>query len=852
MGNSDILSRFLLIQNSVIELNDKDEIKNLICSGLSDLPGIKDIKILCENISSGNEDIRKYELAKGCNLIYTISNNKLFDPFEKYVTAFCKTLSIILQNKNCGKDITENSGDGKNNDIEIELINCKEKYQRIFNNVQDIYFELSEDGTVLEISPAISTLSKGLINKDEMLNKNLLEYYADISDREKLRTQLYKNGYVKDFELGMRNKDENIVYVELSAKVVDDKSKSSIKIVGNLHDITKRKETETKLKKSQEKFSRVFRAMPEAIALSRLEDGVFCMVNDKFLSYTHYTEEEVIGKTSRDLKMYENPEDGLKFYQTILNNGYVENYFTKYRIKSGEIIDGLVSASVVEADNNKFILIIMRDVSHWKKTEQKLLESEKNYRELIDGMNETVWVINFKGELLDVNKTAIMQLGYAKKELLEIGLEGIDASISKENIKALARAMPKDEMQIFESVHKTKDGKQIPVEVYSSLISYYSEQAILSIARDITERKKAEELIKKEREQLLSIFNGIDEVVYITDPETNEILYVNKFFQNMLPRPCLGRICYEEFQGLNSPCEFCTSKIILENKYEPYKWEFYNKNLNKYFSITDRIIRWSDGRDVRFELAIDITEQKVAEQNLLIAKEKAEKADNLKSEFLAQMSHEIRSPINTILNSVSLIKEDLNGYGGEIKEIFPIIDAAGSRIIKTIDAILNMSELQLGIYEPNLKKWNLVEDILNMLVREFKHLAEIKSLNFLFEIQTHNTDVYVDQYSATQIFSNLIDNAIKYTQNGSITVSVYKNHKNNISVDVADTGIGISEEFLPHIFSPFSQEEQGYSRKYEGNGLGLALISKYCSFNNAEISVKSKKNQGSVFTVEFK
>jgi len=139
---------------------------------------------------------------------------------------------------------------------------------------------------------------------------------------------------------------------------------------------------------------------------------------------------------------------------------------------------------------------------------------------------------------------------------------------------------------------------------------------IVEFVRDITEQKITETALKEERAQLISIFDGINEAVYITDPETYEILYVNKFMKTYYSKELIGGICYREFHGLEFPCDFCTNDIILENKGAPYQWEFYNASLDKTFYITDKIINWPDGRNVRFELAIDITDRKKAEKVL--------------------------------------------------------------------------------------------------------------------------------------------------------------------------------------------------------------------------------------------
>ena len=244
-------------------------------------------------------------------------------------------------------------------------------------------------------------------------------------------------------------------------------------------------------------------------------------------------------------------------------------------------------------------------------------------------------------------------------------------------------------------------------------------------------------------------------------------------------------------------------------------------------------------------------ERRQAEKELLKAKEKAESSEKLKSEFLAQMSHEIRSPINTIFNFTDLIKGniDLNDKK-DIKECFDSIENAGERIVRTIDLILNMSELQAGSYECIYKQIE-INTILKRIYPEFSHKAVKKNLDLQLNTNGKELIVTADEYSLVQIFVNIIDNAIKYTNEGMVEISSFLNPAGKIVVTVTDTGIGISKDYLPNIFTPFFQEERGYSRRYEGNGLGLALVKKYTEMNDAEIYVESRKGVGSTFTVIF-
>lgn len=252
------------------------------------------------------------------------------------------------------------------------------------------------------------------------------------------------------------------------------------------------------------------------------------------------------------------------------------------------------------------------------------------------------------------------------------------------------------------------------------------------------------------------------------------------------------------------------------------------------------------------QLSQEINERKQTEKELIKAKELAEKANELKSDFLAQISHEIRSPINIVLSYLGLIKEELKEHlNSTIADSLLAIDTANGRIIRTIDLILNMSEIQLGIYEPSMTPINLVTEVIDRLIIEYSKKAGGKGLKLSLNSEIENPYIMGDRYSVTQIFANLIDNAIKYSEKGEINILIKKVDDSKLSVHIKDTGIGISEEYLPHLFDEFSQEEHGYSRSFEGNGLGLALVKKYCNINNVEISVLSKKGIGTEFILIF-
>jgi len=247
----------------------------------------------------------------------------------------------------------------------------------------------------------------------------------------------------------------------------------------------------------------------------------------------------------------------------------------------------------------------------------------------------------------------------------------------------------------------------------------------------------------------------------------------------------------------------------------------------------------------------DITEKKKMIEELILAKEKAEFSNKLKSEFLAQMSHEIRSPMNVIISFSSLIRDDLGkSLSPELSEYFDGIDTASRRLIRTVDLILNTSEMKIGTYEPAFTELEILSEILDGVRHEYDLLIRNKGLEFNYHSDIPKAMIIGDKYSLHQIFVNILDNAYKYTKVGSISINV-NSKEDELFISIEDTGIGISKEFMENIFEPFMQEEMGYSRRYEGNGLGLALVKNYCDLNRASISVESKKGVGSKFTITF-
>lgn len=589
-------------------------------------------------------------------------------------------------------------------------------------------------------------------------------------------------------------------------------------------------------------------------------DGTFLRLNNAWEKTLGYRMDELIGENFIKFVHPEDIESTKRVLSKLENKEEVSDFENRYICKDGNY-KWIEWRSKSSGDK---IYAAARDITDRKNSEQEIFElSERLQHYLATSQTITYALrINNKSVLpfwISENVTRI--LGYEIQEVLNEtwwseNLYPEDKKSTAEEFENFRTSGNDTYIREYRFFTKSKNIIWIRDELRIVKDRKGRPYEIIGTWTDISKRKEAEEDLIKSEKKYRQFFEEDLSSVYLSDVDGNLIdcnpAFVSSFgFKSR--EEALSSNTIELYENSDERKKFVN--LLKERKrIIYYEQKLYKKNKEIIYVIVNAIgIFNSDNVLTKIQgYLFDITEIKNLQNELIKAKETAEKANYLKSEFLAQMSHEIRTPINAILNSASLIKEESARYSNsEVQEFFPVIDSASKRIIRTIDSILNMSELQTGSYNPEFKKFNLVRDILDHLYLEFKSLAVSKKLKYNLIINTNNTDLFADFYSIQQTFSNLIDNAIKYTDAGSVDIIVYRNQHNKLCVDVKDTGMGIAKEFIPEIFDAFRQEHQGYSRKYDGNGLGLALVKNYCKINNSEINLSSEKDFGTTFTLTF-
>lgn len=319
--------------------------------------------------------------------------------------------------------------------------------------------------------------------------------------------------------------------------------------------------------------------------------------------------------------------------------------------------------------------------------------------------------------------------------------------------------------------------------------------------------------------------------IYITDTPT-EILINNNFF--FISANILGMVSNLSYEA-NLKKEFHTAyRLRISNQ------QIAENNIQLEKNVRERT---EELRELNKKLLDEIKEKEKA-------KNISDNTSQLTSELLAKMSHELRSPIHQIINITSRIKSDKEADLDEgLRESFSEINSASGKIARTVDYILKVSELNLGSYELNIRSIDIINLLQNLYLEYYKTAAS-KQLELFFYFDKDTSIIKNDYYVVNQVFSKLIDSSIELTSNGRIEINLSHSNNGGITVNIENTGEGISEEYLKYWFDQLSGAGREYSQNYEG-GLSLALVKKYCEIANINVSVKRERDAGTIFTLEL-
>ena len=351
--------------------------------------------------------------------------------------------------------------------------------------------------------------------------------------------------------------------------------------------------------------------------------------------------------------------------------------------------------------------------------------------------------------------------------------------------------------------------------------------------------------LQRKHRQLHDILDAFTDPVCIVDMDTYKILFVNNSVEETYPRKdgTLSNICYKRLMGRDTPCPFCTNAIIAASS-EPYQWTYENKATRRTYTVVDKAIKWDNDKTVRLSISRDVTDLLQTQHE----KQDAVVASQAKSEFLAHMSHEIRTPMNGIIGLTHLALQ--SNPSDEQKNYLQKIRTSATNLLAIINDILDLSKIEANKMVLEDANYPL-EDVLEFVHTSLRFPIEQKGLEYECKLGDDvPLKLWGDSLRLKQVLLNLMNNAVKFTAEGRITLRIDRElsgDKDSLHFRITDTGMGISREYQQHLFDPYTQANASISRRFGGTGLGLSICKRIAELMHGSLWCESELGKGSTF-----
>ncbi len=498
------------------------------------------------------------------------------------------------------------------------------------------------------------------------------------------------------------------------------------------------------------------------------------------------------------------------------------------------------------------------DITERKSTENALRENEEKLHSYFEFAPYGIFVADNKGRYISVNRQACAITGYSRAELQQKNMAELICPEDLESALEHFTAAVQHGTSSGDMRFVRKDGE---VRYWSVIAVKLEGEEFLGFVEDITEKVQARQELQQSEEKFRQLAENMGEVFWLRSADNTEMHYISPAYETIFGKSCQS--LYE------NPQDFIDAVVDQDNGEVLEKFQRYVQGLEN-FDASYRIlrpdgeVRWiharafpvldSSGEVVRHTgIAVDISDLKKAEEQSRAAKEQAESASKAKSEFLANMSHEIRTPMNAVIGLCQLLLQ--TALDDQQRDYLVKIHNSSRMLLGIINDILDYSKIEAGKLELEQQTFHL-DELLEQMKTLFGPAAGDKGLEIFFQVFPDVPRALVgDSLRLGQVFTNLIGNAIKFTEEGQIEVRILRlggdDQHCRLRFEVQDTGIGMDDAQLDRLFQAFSQADASTTRKYGGTGLGLVISWKLLEQMGGTLEVDSVCRQGSTFSFEL-
>ncbi|MBF0430444.1 MAG: PAS domain S-box protein [Fibrobacteria bacterium] len=612
-----------------------------------------------------------------------------------------------------------------------------------------------------------------------------------------------------------------------------------------------------------ERYLKYLNKIPTFVTVTDL-NGIIKFCNEAPLKPLGLTPKDVIGKYKWDIPWWSyDPELQKSIKDMILRAAKGESFNVENEPKVGpRTIPIKYTCEPLKDEEGNITEVILTGtpiieqrnaLEEVKKTKLQLSDTESKYKDLIQNAPIGIVLTSISGIILEANQSVLNIFGYEYENEI-IGKSVKEFFLQEKNRTLFLEKIIQNKGQSFELQMIRRNGDPFWVRCSTKKrTSETGDDNYISIFEDITERKKASELLEKER-LYLSEAQEIGSIgTWDLDIKSNILIWTPENYKIFGVEPGTP-LNYESFLACLHPddIDHVDEKWKAAVAGEPYDVEHRIIAQGKVKWVRERArLSFDDNGEVTGAIGVtqDITERKKTEEEILNARDKALESDKLKNAFLSSMSHEIRTPLNHISMGMDIIKESMGGLTDEQSEYFDILKSSESSLLNILNDMVDISminEGQLHIKKTDVNVHALLEGLHKTYTPTIE--AEKPELSFVLENARESTTISTDPERLKQVLSALINNAIKFTETGEIKFGV--KHKNDTTLEfyVQDSGIGIPIEKYEQIFDKFFQLDHRTEREYSGLGLGLAISKSIITLLGGEIGVESELNRGTTFS----